>query len=222
LPFTSGHLLPMPRFPASSVGPGYRSVWHRAPDGRWTFFQDVPSAQGCTRYFGAAVADVVDATIDIDWTDPRDFSVAVATSDRRLDWQVGLTSSTATKLMNAVGSTLPETIWRRQAFLVGMGAVAGPMLGAGKVRLTGRAPNGHRFIANPLLIWLVADSEATLDGARLGPIGPSPTPGQLADFSLPQRGLFAIGRAFFEATPGKRRHVSMWFALSDSPQSSRM
>lgn len=45
LPFSSGHLLVLRRFPASSVGPGYRSVWHRDPDRRWTFFQDVPSAQ---------------------------------------------------------------------------------------------------------------------------------------------------------------------------------
>jgi hypothetical protein len=48
-----------------------------------------------------------------------------------------------------------------------MGAVAGPMMRAGKVRLAGRAPNGQRFIANPLLVWLVADSKATLDGVDL-------------------------------------------------------
>src|SRR5207248_4755244 len=27
-------------FPASSIGPGYRSVWHRDPHGRWTVYQD--------------------------------------------------------------------------------------------------------------------------------------------------------------------------------------
>jgi hypothetical protein len=72
------------------------------------------------------------------------------------------------------------------------------MLRAGKVRLAGRAPNGQRFIANPLSIWLVANSEATLDGVDLGAIGPSPTPGRMADFWIPQRGVFAIGRAFFQ------------------------
>src|SRR4051794_27060033 len=29
LPFDSGHVLAMRRFPASSVGPAYSSVWHR-------------------------------------------------------------------------------------------------------------------------------------------------------------------------------------------------
>jgi hypothetical protein len=217
LPFSSGHLLALRRFAASSVGPGYRSVWHRDPEGRWTFFQDVPPEQGCARYFGAAVGDVPSAKIDIDWDGPAQFSVTVTDGSRRLDWSVRLTSSGITRVMNAVGSRLPEAVWRRRLFLAAMGVVAGPMLRAGKVRLAGRAPNGQRFVANPLLIWFVADSEATLDGVNLGAIGPSPTPGRLGDFWVPQRGVFAIGRAFFEAAkadnadtgsvPAKRERV---------------
>ncbi len=38
VPFTSGHLLAMRRFPASSLGEGYTSVWHHDPQRRrWTF-----------------------------------------------------------------------------------------------------------------------------------------------------------------------------------------
>lgn len=196
--FSSGHLLAMRRFPASSVGPGYRSVWHRDPNGRWTFFQDVPPAQACTRYFGAAVAEVATARIDIDWDSPRQFSVTVSNTSRRLEWSITLTSSAITRVMHAVGPLLPEGLWRHRVFLAGMGVLAGPMLRAGKVRLAGRAPNGQRFVANPLLVWLVARSQATLDGVDLGAVGPSPTPGRLADFRIPQRGVFAIGRAFFQ------------------------
>jgi hypothetical protein len=54
LPFRSGHVLALRRFPASSIGPGYRSVWHRDPHGRWTFYQDQPGELACTRYFGSA------------------------------------------------------------------------------------------------------------------------------------------------------------------------
>src|SRR5436190_20818243 len=54
LPFRSGHILALRRFPASSIGPGYRSVWHRGPNARWTFFQDIAPVQACSRYFGAA------------------------------------------------------------------------------------------------------------------------------------------------------------------------
>jgi hypothetical protein len=201
LPFGSGHILALRRFPASSVGPAYRAVWHRDPAGRWTFFQDVLPELGCARYFGASVAEVLPATIDIGWGGPRQLSVTVANGRRRLDWSVSLTSSLITKLMSVAGSRLPEGVWRHRLFLAGMGRVAGPMMGAGKVRLAGLAPNGHRFIANPHLVWFVADSKATLDGVDLGAIGRSPTPGRLADFWLPQRGVFAIGTAFFKTAP---------------------
>ena len=39
LPFASGHVLGLRHFPASSLGPGYTSVWHRNPGGRWVFCQ---------------------------------------------------------------------------------------------------------------------------------------------------------------------------------------
>ena len=126
LPFSSGHILAMRRFPASSVGPGHRSVWHRDPCGRWTWFQDVPSAQECSRYFGAAFAEILTATIDVDWVGPRQFSVTVTDGGRRLDWSVTLTSAAITRAMNAVGSLLPETLWRHGWFLAGAGVVAGP------------------------------------------------------------------------------------------------
>jgi hypothetical protein len=88
--------LAMRRFPASSVGPGYRSVWLRDPHGRWTFFQDIAPDRACTRYFGAAVDEVVDATIDINWSAPRKFSITVVGGGHRLAWHVTLTSSMAT------------------------------------------------------------------------------------------------------------------------------
>jgi hypothetical protein len=198
LPFRSGHLLAMRRFPASSVGPGYRSVWHRDPHGRWTFYQDVEPDRACTRHFGPAVDEVVDATIDIDWSAPSEFSIAVVGDGHRLDWSVTLTSSSATRLMNAIGSVLPESWWRSRRFLALMAAVAGPLLLAGKLGLTGRAPDGQRFIVTPSRVWLIATAAAIVDGVDLGEIGPAPTPGKLADFRIPQRGLFAIGRAFFD------------------------
>ena len=201
LPFSSGHILAMRRFPASSVGPGYSSVWHRDPGGRWTFFQDLPSVNGCARYFSSAVTEVLTAAINIEWDGPRQLSVTVKDGNRRLDWSVTLTSSAVTRVMSALGSLLPEAVWRHRLFLAGMGVVAGPILRAGKVRFQGQAPNGQRFVANPHLVWLVADSRATLDGVDLGPIGPAPTPGQMADFSIPQRGVFVIGTAFFKPPP---------------------
>jgi hypothetical protein len=198
LPFASGHLLAMRRFPASSVGPGYRSVWHRDPHGAWTFFQDVGPDVACTRYFSAAVTEVVKATIDISWRAPSGLSITVVGGGHRLEWRMKLASSHATRLMNALGSVLPDSWWRSQRFLAVVSRLIPPMLHTGRLHLAGVAPNGQRFIVNPSLTWLIADATATLDGSDLGAVGPAPAQGTLGDFRIPQRGIFAIGRAFFE------------------------
>lgn len=88
LPFESGHVLGLRRFPASPVGPGHRSVWHRDPRGRWTFYQDVDRELACTRYFGGEVDQVVEAPISILWSGPDRFGSERATAlwSGRLSW----------------------------------------------------------------------------------------------------------------------------------------
>jgi hypothetical protein len=103
--------------------------------------------------------------------------------------------------MNGMRSLAPEAWWRSERFMASMGTVAGAMLGAGSVRLTGCAPNGQQFVIIPTLLWLISGSTATLDGVDLGEIGASPTQGQLGDFRIPQRGVFAIGRSSFGPAP---------------------
>ena len=78
-----------------------------------------------------------------------------------------------------------------------MSRVAGFALRAGRVRLVGLAPNGQRFVANPLTVWVATGSQATVGGTALGAMGPAPEQAYLGDFAIPQRGVFAIGRAFF-------------------------
>jgi hypothetical protein len=101
-PFRSGHVLGLRRFPASSIGPGYRSVWHRDPDGRWTFYQDQPAELACSRYFGAGVDEVREGPVRIDWTGSRSFEVHAG--DGALEWEVELESTPMTHLFNGVSS----------------------------------------------------------------------------------------------------------------------
>lgn len=63
LSFSSGHVLAMRRFPVTSVGPGYTSVWLRRPTGSWTIYADAPPAVSCARYFGAALKAAVQSSI---------------------------------------------------------------------------------------------------------------------------------------------------------------
>jgi hypothetical protein len=83
-----------------------------------------------------------------------------------------------------------------------MGAVAGRLLGVGTVALTGATSNGHLFQANPLRIWSVRETHAVVDGVDLGPAAPLAEQAHLADFFIPQRGVFAIGRVFMTPDAG--------------------
>lgn len=201
LPFRSGHVrsehvLGLRWFSVSSVGPGYTSVWHRNPEGRWTFYSTAAPLEGCDRHFGGGIDEVEQCDILIDWIGPWGFSVTVGGGI--LEWDVVLASTPATRAMNAVGRLVPEPLWRRAPVLSVMGAVAGRVLRAGRVGLQGTTPNGQWFISNPRLIWSIKESTAIMRGEELGGVGPVPEQARLGDFWIPQRGLFAFGAAFFQ------------------------
>lgn len=195
LPFASGHYLAFRHFGASSVGPGYESVWHRDPARQWVIYSSVAPELGCARYYGAALSAARAAEIAVDWRGP--YSVTVRIPDV-LDWSIELGRSAATAAMTALGGVLPDPLWRRPAVLSAMSRVAGPALGVGRVRLSGAAPNGQWFRLNPKMLWTVESSTARLDGVDLGPPGPLAEQAGLGEFCLPQRGMFAVGQAYFE------------------------
>lgn len=204
LPFASGHILAFRRFPASSIGPGYSSVWHQDPDGAWTFYSDVDPLQSCNRFFGTIVESFVRAEIETNWTAPTAFTVTIP---GQLIWNVDLKPTAATRLMNAIGAMMPEPFWSNERVLDAMGLMASTLLGAGKLRLYGRVPNGQSFIANPRLIWTIPTSRAVLAGKDLGALGPMPQQVLLGDFAIPQRGIFTIGNAAFDPFD-ENRHSS--------------
>jgi hypothetical protein len=194
-PFASGHYLALRDTPAASIGPSFRSVWHRDPDGRWTFFSTAVPELGCSRYWGNGSRSEVAESIDITWTGPAELRVRMG---GRLDWTMRLGESLATGLLSKVGTALPGGAWRNDLVLGAMGPIVGPFLHAGRVRLHGHTPNGQHFRAAPKQIWPVTASTAVLDGAHLG--GPSPVADQahLGDLWLPQQGMFFAGSAEFE------------------------
>src|ERR1700728_1140039 len=143
LPFTSGHVLGLRRWTASSVGDQFTSVWHRDPTGRWTFYESTDCAVVCTRYFGADVERVREGPIDLEWEAPD--RLHVRTGDGAVEWEIATGSTAATRMMSSISSV---------------------------VRLTGTTSNQQHFDANPLRIWYVTASQAVVEGEDLGPIGP--------------------------------------------------
>jgi hypothetical protein len=205
-PFASGHVLAMRRFSASSVGGGYASVWHRDPDGAWTFYTSIEPLRACPRYFGAEARSAVECSIDVAWPGPRVLRVGVPSAG--LAWEVELASTAATRALNAMARLMPDRLWKDRRVLSMMAAIAGPMLRAGRLGVQGRAPNGQAFVANPMVLWTIARTTATIGGADLGLPGSLAEQTRLGDFWIPQRGLFAVGRAFFE-TFDPARHLAV-------------
>lgn len=195
LPFQSGHVLALRRFPVSSLGPGYTSIWHRDPGGKWTFYSTVAPEQSCFRYFGGEGEENVHAQVRIEWSGPDEFRVLVKGA-RPLVWEVKLTTTLASRLLNSVAGLLPDSWWQKRIMLRVMGLAGRFLLGAGKMNLAGATPNGHEFIANPQQVWLVESSRALINGADIGLLGLLSTQAQLNEFLIPQRCIFAIARAF--------------------------
>lgn len=189
-PFKSGHLLAFREFPFSSVGPGYRAVWHRDPGGVWTIYATAPPEFSCARYFGAAVQHTVTTDVDIQWSGPFTTRITVPGI---IDWSLELTTSRATSLLTLMALRMPEPLWRNNAVLHSMGAMAGLLLQAGRMKVCGVVPNGQTFQGQPRRLWPVENSQATVFGIDVGVPGPLPAQEHLADVWLPQRGLFAAG-----------------------------
>lgn len=198
LPFSSGHVLALRRFPITSVGPAYTAVWLRRPTGAWSIFTTVAPDVSCPRYFGNALESTSVHDITITWSDDVSFTVSVG-DDVDLEWRVRVSATPVTRMMSGFTRAMPESMWRNQAFLKAMGVMAGPSLRAGRVTLTGLTPNRQRFRAGPKRMWFVEHSTAVLGGTDFGPVGPLSTQARLADFWIPQRGIFMIGSAVFDS-----------------------
>jgi hypothetical protein len=100
--------------------------------------------------------------------------------------------------MTAFGSRLPAVFWHNDVVVSLMGRMAGPVLGAGTIRLRGRVPSGQWFKLNPVYVWATTRVTATLRQERLGEPGPIAPQRRLGDFRIRNRGLFAVQRAVFE------------------------
>lgn len=196
LPFASGHVLALGRFPASSIGPASTSLWHRDPGDRWTLYADVPPDVSCASFFGAADGAAVVDRITLTWTRPRSFTVVV--HGARLAWTVHLRATVRSRMMNATAAALPDGAWRDARALAALGAVAGRVLELGQLGLSGRTATGYHFRVAPRRVWLVEASVALHDGQWLGPMDGTGPQRRLGDFWIPRRGVFAVGEACFE------------------------
>lgn len=129
VPFVSGHYLALRHMTASSIGPGYRAVWHRDPDGRWSVYADAPPEVSCARFLGPALTATHTAEIGMHWTGPQSLTVEIP---EVFTWQLELSADRATRLMSTVGSHLPAEACHAPWLLRVLGVVARPVLSVGR------------------------------------------------------------------------------------------
>ncbi len=101
------------------------------------------------------------------------------------------------RVLNAVAARLPDRLRRAGGLLRVLGPVAGRLLGSGPLGLTGSMPNEQMFSMTPYHLWVGSASRATLAGCDLGAPAPLPERARVGDFRIPQRGLVAVGSAYF-------------------------
>jgi hypothetical protein len=194
--FDSGHYLALRAWTETSIGSPYRSVWHRDPDGAWHMYVTAPPARSCPRYFSAAASFERVPEIELTWMDAHRLRVRIP---HTLEWDIALHSTPATRAMTTMAGAMPVAARSSDPLLAAMGPMSRPMLRAGRMRLTGAVPNHQHFQVMPLRVWAVAASTATLAGADLGAAHPLGEQSRLGDFWMPQRGIFYVGEARFEA-----------------------
>ena len=210
LPFASGHVLGLRRWPASSIGAPYSSVWHRAPDGLWTFWSTAEASVSCSRYAGEVITHTAQSPIAVSW--PGDWTLSIEVETAGLWWEVVLAEPPMARVLNAAAAGLPDRLRRAGGLLRVLGPAAGRLLGAGPLGLTGSMPNGQMFSLTPYRVWVASGSRATLASRDLGAPGPLPQQARVGDFRIPQRCLIAVGSAYF--TPLDPARHSTRLALS--------
>jgi hypothetical protein len=206
LPFASGDILCLRRWPVSTFGPGYTSVWHRSPAGAWTVYTTIAPELSCPRFVGAAISRAVETPIALEWTGPSALSVRVPAAELR--WEMRFESTPITRLMNAMMALLPAFLYRSNLVLAVMSAISTAMLGAGRFRLSGTFPNGQWFQAAPRKLWFIPEARAALAGRDFGPLGPLAPQATMGEVPLPQRGILMLGGTSSEAyAPGRHLPV---------------
>jgi len=205
--FDSGHVLCMRRFPVTSIGPGYTSIWHRDPEGIWVFIQDQRPELSCPRYFGSVVTKQMTRHIGIEWPGPHDLVVEVE-GDYSLHWHITLADKTPSRVMNTLSGLIPGAIWRSRRALEYIGRAGSAFMGSGRMTLTGRVPNGQWIMSRPMYMWPISSSTARVKGVDLGRPAPLARQANLGDVWIPQEGRFFVAQVVLE-TFDPARHLSV-------------
>jgi len=195
--FRSGHVLALRRWPATSIGPAYTSVWHQLPDGRWRLYADAPAAQSCARYIDSATSSSWEGRIRLAWSDP--YRLCVDVRGVGLEWNIDFRRTWITRAFTAARAVLPDAALAADPMSRALEWMA--RAGLGVTGLSGVMPNGHNYRALPRRIWLMDDARAWLNGVNLGPPQRGAVGARIGTLTVPTCGALAFVSARFTRPP---------------------
>jgi len=194
LPFSSGYLLALRVWKQNDFAP-YRSVWIRRPAGEWRMVNDGPLLETtCPRYWGPVVSRAELGKIDLTWKSQDE--LAVEMDQPRLTWKMRMACPLPLRIMNVFHAALPLWTWQVDSLVRIREWMAAEMLKMGEVQFSFRTPRGQRSLILPREIFLIRESQASLEGESLGCPVHLPHNPTIGDVRLPARPAFATGQSF--------------------------
>lgn len=171
LEFESGDAIGLRRWPVSSIGPAYTSVWHRLRDGRWRLYADVDASYSCSRYIGQAVDQEVMTSIRLAW--PTPFTLRVSVPIAALDVTVQLRSTLATTAVGIASTLVPPALLGAERVRALFERAGRKLLDEQDLQLEFGMPNGQRAHFRPRRVWEITDAKASWSGDSLGGVVPT-------------------------------------------------
>ncbi|HSJ23897.1 MAG TPA: hypothetical protein VK929_04370 [Longimicrobiales bacterium] len=192
LAFQSGDVVALHRLTASSAGPPFVELWHRTPDGHWTFHSSVDRRRSVARYFANTAADVRCDDIEMRWTDGS--ALAVTARRARIRLALRLAGSPAANAASVLAGLVPESVWSLPTAARATRALVGAIMGVGPLPFSGTTDAGHTFHVRPLRLWRVAGAVCVLAGRDPGPLA------ALHDVSVPAGMTLSTAPIFMAAS----------------------
>lgn len=165
--FESGHVVWLFRYDETPHG-RYSCVWIEAPDGELTLYADPAEATAYPRAYHEFDRSV---GASIEWlaADRDRLDVAMEGEDgTTLALDAALERTLGTRLMETLGTLVPEPIRRSRAGAAVSSLTLNTLVDAGGLRLRGRTETGARYWGDADALRTVREASATLDGVDLG------------------------------------------------------
>ncbi|KAB1193316.1 hypothetical protein GJR96_07610 [Haloferax sp. MBLA0076] len=202
--FESGHTLWLVAFDETPTPvDSYAELWLERPDGELALYASSEAAEYIVAYH--EFDRVEEAAFAWQRADSEALEVGMDSADgTTLDLRVDLTTTTRTRVLDALSSLLPEAVAQTSIGSATSTRVFNALLPAGGSKSRGRTETGIRYRVDTDRILAVESACGTLDGLDLGNVTPSRSTRTHGDVECWRWPYAIFGRLYLEyPAPGQ-------------------